>query len=330
MTLSYFSAIGKCSKSGILIKGSDYIDTLRYIKEIIFDKTGTITTGELKIDEINSFNNNYSKKDILEIIGRGEKLSNHPISKAILKEISNSLDTKNIKDFNEQHGLGIEYTYKNDRYLIGNSEYVGYEGNLDKIGTTIFLKKNNEVIGNLILKDTLKDNIYEVINKPKKNNIKIRMFTGDNEIHAKDIGKKLNIEYQANMLPTDKNKALEELKNNNSNESYKIAFVGDGVNDSPVLALSDVGILMGGVGSNSAIEASDVVITNDDLDKINEAISISKKTLFIIKQNLIFAISTKVLILLLNVLGMAGMWQAIFADVGVTLITILNTLRILK
>ena len=325
--LSYFSAIGKCSKNGILVKGSDYIDVLKDIKEIIFDKTGTITTGEFKIDTINSFNDKYLKEDILNMIALGESLSNHPISLSILKEVNNDLDTTEIKDYKENAGLGIEFNYKNDKYLIGNNKFVEFNGKLDKIGTTIFLKKNDEVIGNIVLKDTLKDNIYEVISKLKKKNIKIKMFTGDNEMHAKEIASKLDIEYQANMLPTDKYKSLENLKNNNS---YKIAFVGDGINDSPVLALSDVGISMGGVGSNAAIEASDVVIMNDDLDKINEAIDISKKTNFIIKQNLVFAISTKVIILLLSVFGIAGMWQAIFADVGVTLITILNTLRILK
>ena len=261
------------------------------------------------------------------MIALGESLSNHPISLSILKEVNNDLDTTEIKDYKENAGLGIEFNYKNDKYLIGNNKFVEFNGKLDKIGTTIFLKKNDEVIGNIVLKDTLKDNIYEVISKLKKKNIKIKMFTGDNEMHAKEIASKLDIEYQANMLPTDKYKSLENLKNNNS---YKIAFVGDGINDSPVLALSDVGISMGGVGSNAAIEASDVVIMNDDLDKINEAINISKKTNFIIKQNLVFAISTKVIILLLSVFGIAGMWQAIFADVGVTLITIFNTLRILR
>lgn len=325
--LSYFSAIGKCSKNGILVKGSDYIDVLKDIKEIIFDKTGTITTGEFKIDTINSFNDKYLKEDILNMIALGESLSNHPISLSILKEVNNDLDTTKIKDYKENAGLGIEFNYKNDKYLIGNNKFVEFNGKLDKIGTTLFLKKNDEVIGNIVLKDTLKANIYEVISKLKKKNIKIKMFTGDNELHAKEIASKLDIEYQANMLPTDKYKSLENLKNNNS---YKIAFVGDGINDSPVLALSDVGISMGGVGSNAAIEASDVVIMNDDLDKINEAINIAKKTNFIIKQNLVFAISTKVIILLLSVFGIAGMWQAIFADVGVTLITILNTLRILK
>lgn len=325
--LSYFSAIGKCSKNGILVKGSDYIDVLKDIKEIIFDKTGTITTGEFKIDTINSFNDKYLKEDILNVIALGESLSNHPISLSILKEVNNDLDTTEIKDYKENAGLGIEFNYKNDNYLIGNNKFVEFNGKLDKIGTTIFLKKNDEVIGNIVLKDSLKDNIYEVITKLKKKNIKIKMFTGDNELHAKETASKLDIEYQANMLPTDKYKSLENLKNNNS---YKIAFVGDGINDSPVLALSDVGISMGGVGSNAAIEASDVVIMNDDLDKINDAINIAKKTNFIIKQNLVFAISTKVIILLLSVFGIAGMWQAIFADVGVTLITILNTLRILK
>lgn len=326
--LSYFSAIGKYSKNGILVKGSDYIDALKDIKEIIFDKTGTITTGEFKIDEINFFDENYSKDDVLEMIGMGEKLSNHPISKAIFKEISKKLNTEEIENFKEEAGLGIKYTYKNDKYLIGNENYVNYKGSIDKTGTTIFLKKNDKIIGNIILKDTLKENIYEVINKLKKKDIKIKMFTGDNEACSKDIASKLGVEYQSNMLPTDKYEALEQLKNNRQN--YTIAFVGDGINDCPVLALSDVGISMGGVGSNSAIEASSIVIMNDDLDKINEAINISKKTNFIIKQNLIFAISTKVIILLLSVFGIAGMWQAIFADVGVTLITILNTLRILK
>ena len=325
--LSYFSAIGKCSKRGILIKGSNYIDSLKDIKEIIFDKTGTITTGEFKIDAINSFNNDYSKEDILNMIALGESLSNHPISLSILKEVTNDLDTKEIKDYKEKAGLGIEFNYKNDKYLIGNNKFVCYKGNLDKIGTTIFLKKNDEIIGNIVLKDALKNNAYEVINKLKKKNIKVKMFTGDNELHAKDIASKLGIEYKANMLPTDKYETLEKLKIDNQ---YKIAFVGDGINDSPVLALSDVGISMGGVGSNAAIEASDIVIMNDDLDKINESINISKKTNFIIKQNLVFAISTKVIILLLSIFGVAGMWQAIFADVGVTLITILNTLRILK
>lgn len=325
--LSYFSAIGKCSKCGILIKGSNYIDSLKDIKEIIFDKTGTITTGDFKIDSINSFNNDYSKEDILNMIALGESLSNHPISLSILKEVTNDLDTKEIKDYKEKAGLGIEFNYKNDKYLIGNNKFACYTDKLDKVGTTIFLRKNDDIIGNIILKDTLKDNAYEVINKLKKKNIKVKIFTGDNELHAKDIASKLGIEYKANMLPTDKYESLEISKNNNP---YKIAFVGDGINDSPVLALSDVGISMGGVGSNAAIEASDVVIMNDDLDKINTAINISKKTNFIIKQNLVFAISTKVIILLLSVFGIAGMWQAIFADVGVTLITILNTLRILK
>ena len=325
--LSFFSGIGKASRNGILIKGSNYIDSLKDIKEIIFDKTGTITTGEFKIDAINSFNNDYSKEDILNMIALGESLSNHPISLSILKEVTNDLDTKEIKDYKEKAGLGIEFNYKNDKYLIGNNKFVGYTDKLDKVGTTIFLRKNDDIIGNIILKDTLKDNIYEVISKLRKKNIKIKIFTGDNESHAKDIASKLGIEYYSNMLPTDKYETLEKLKIDNQ---YKIAFVGDGINDSPVLALSDVGISMGGVGSNAAIEASDIVIMNDDLDKINTAINISKKTDFIIKQNLVFAISTKLIILLLSIFGIAGMWQAIFADVGVTLITILNTLRILK
>jgi len=328
--LSYFSGIGKCSKTGILIKGSDYLDILKNLKEIIFDKTGTLTNGEFKINEINSFNKNYTKKEILDMIAKGESFSNHPIAKAILKEIDYELDIKEIKNYKEKAGYGISYKYQNNNYLIGNSEFVKYAGKIDKVGTTIFIKLNDEIIGNIILKDSLKTNAFNVIKKLKEKNINVRMFTGDNEIHAREIAKKLKIDYESEMLPTDKYKALEIIQNKKINQNDKIAFVGDGINDSPVLALSDIGISMGGVGSNAAIEASDIVIMNDDLDKINIAINISKKTNHIIKQNLAFAISTKIIILLLSMLGFAGMWQAIFADVGVTLITILNTLRILK
>ncbi len=328
--LSYFSGIGKCSKTGILIKGSDYLDILKNLKEIIFDKTGTLTNGEFKINEINSFNKNYTKKEILDMIAKGESFSNHPIAKAILKEIDYELDIKEIKNYKEKAGYGISYKYQNNNYLIGNSEFVKYAGKIDKVGTTIFIKLNDEIIGNIILKDSLKTNAFNVIKKLKEKNINVRMFTGDNEIHAREIAKKLKIDYESEMLPTDKYRALEIIQNKKINQNDKIAFVGDGINDSPVLALSDIGISMGGVGSNSAIEASDIVIMNDDLDKINIAINISKKTNHIIKQNLTFAISTKIIILLLSMLGFAGMWQAIFADVGVTLITILNTLRILK
>ncbi len=328
--LSYFSGIGKCSKTGILIKGSDYLDILKNLKEIIFDKTGTLTNGEFKINEINSFNKNYTKKEILDMIAKGESFSNHPIAKAILKEIDYELDIKEIKNYKEKAGYGISYKYQNNNYLIGNSEFVKYAGKIDKVGTTIFIKLNDEIIGNIILKDSLKTNAFNVIKKLKEKNINVRMFTGDNEIHAREIAKKLKIDYESEMLPTDKYKALEIIQNKKINQNDKIAFVGDGINDSPVLALSDIGISMGGVGSNAAIEASDIVIMNDDLDKINIAINISKKTNHIIKQNLTFAISTKIIILLLSMLGFAGMWQAIFADVGVTLITILNTLRILK
>jgi len=317
--LSYFSAIGKASNNGILIKGSDYLDNLRNIKTIVFDKTGTLTKGEFSITKVNVYDKSYTKDNIINLIAKGESFSNHPLAKALLNNVDN-IDTSDVKGFKEKAGLGLEYKINNDKYLIGSSKLVGLD---DQEG--IFIKKNDKVIGSIILKDTLKENTKKVINNLKEKGLNLLMFTGDNELSAKGIATDIKIDYKANMLPNDKYEQLELLK-----ENSVIAFVGDGINDSPTLALADIGISMGGVGSNAAIEASDIVIMNDDLSKINEAIILSNNTNKIIKQNLIFAISTKVIILLLSVIGIAGMWQAIFADVGVTLITILNTLRLLK
>ena len=227
-----------------------------------------------------------------------------------------------ITDFQEIAGEGICYKLNEDIIFIGSSK------ENDNEGTIICVKLNDNIIGKIYLADNIKTGAKEAICALKKMGIKAKMFTGDNKNIALKVGEKLNIdEIKYKMLSNDK---YQELENEINNSQYKVAFVGDGINDSPVLARADIGISMGGVGSNAAIEASDVVIMNDDLDKINTAINISKKTNFIIKQNLVFAISTKVIILLLSVFGIAGIWQAIFAEVGVTLITILNTLRILK
>ena len=320
--LSYFSGIGKSSKQGILIKGSDYIDTIKDIKEIVFDKTGTLTKGEFEIQQIESFGT-YTQQQVLKYAAMGEKYSNHPIAKAIMK--ANQEDLEEIQEFKEIAGKGLSYQYNGQNVFVGNAILVGRP--LESDTTKIYIKIEEEIIGAISLGDTIKEGTKEAIRKLKTLGIKTSMFTGDNKKIAEKIAQEIGIEnVKSEMLPQDKYDELEKMLQNNK----KVAFVGDGINDSPVLARADVGISMGGIGSESAIEASDVVIMTDNISKIIETIKISKKTCGIIKQNLVFSISVKVLTLILSSFGFAGMWQAVFADVGVTIITVLNTLRILK
>ena len=331
--LSYFSGIGKASKRGILVKGSDYLDGIKDIKEIIFDKTGTITTGKFAVTEINSFDEKYSEQDILEYFAKGEKYSNHPIAKSILDKYSETseedLSTEGITNFEEIPGKGLQYQYENQTIKIGNAEFTNAK-NEKIVGTVLYLNIDGTVAGNLVLSDEIKANTKETIEKLNKLGVNTRMFTGDKKEIAEKIAKEVGIKaVKSEMLPQDKYNELDAIINKRE-QSSKVAFVGDGINDSPVLARADIGISMGGIGSSSAIEASDVVIMTDELSKIVEAISISKKTNKIIKQNLIFSIGVKILTLILSLFGIADMWQAVFADVGTTLITIFNTLRILK
>ena len=328
--LSYFSGIGKSSKSGILVKGSDYLDGLKDIKEIIFDKTGTITTGNFNVSKIISLNSNYSEDDILEYFAKGESFSNHPIAKSIIKKYGKEIDESGVEEYKEIAGKGIEYTLEGKHIKIGNRSFTESKEKEDKAGTYLYLNINGEVVGSIVLADELKADAKQTIEKLNKLGIITKMFTGDSRDIAEDIAKQVGIlEVKYEMLPQDKySKLEEELENNKTGK--KVVFVGDGINDSPVLARADIGISMGGVGSSSAIEASDVVIMTDELSKILEGIQISKKTNRVIKQNLMFAIGTKIAVLVLSILGVASMWQAVFADVGTTLITILNTIRILK
>ena len=320
--LSYFSGIGKSSKQGILIKGSDYIDTIKDIKEIVFDKTGTLTKGEFEIERIEAFGN-YTEKEILKYAAMGEKYSNHPIAKSIIK--ANKENLEEVQEFKEIAGKGLSYLYNEKNVLIGNLQLVGIQEENDI--TKIYVKIDDEIVGAISLGDTIKQGTKEAIKELKSYGIKTSMFTGDNKNIAEKISKEIGIEnVKSEMLPQDKYNELEKMLG----KRKKVAFVGDGINDSPVLARADVGISMGGVGSECAIEASDVVIMTDNISKIIEAIKISKKTCGIIKQNLVFSISIKILVLILSGLGIGGMWQAVFADVGVTIITVFNTLRILK
>ena len=319
--LSYFSGIGKASKLGILIKGSDYLDTISDIDTIIFDKTGTLTTGEFRDYELVILDDKYKKTEIEKYYVTGESLSNHPIAKSIINLFGNS-KYKDIFDYTEVSGKGISYKYLDDMVKIGSSSYCLSQ----ELDDAIYLNINDKNIAKLYLKDSLKKESKSVVKRLQEMGKKVKMYTGDNKEIADDIAKKLNIdEYNYGLLPQDKYKLLErDLVHDN------VMFIGDGINDAPTLAKSTIGVSLGGVGSDAAIESADIVIMNDDLTKLITCINVSKYTRKIIKQNLLFAILVKILVLVLSFFGIASMWQAVFADTGVTLITIINTTRILK
>lgn len=324
--LSYFSGIGAASKEGILIKGSNYLDSIKDIKEIVFDKTGTITTGEFYISKINIHDKKYTEDQIMEIFAGGESLSNHPIAKSVLKNYTKEINHEDIKDYKEVSGKGIEFTYKKDKVRIGNAKFCKNK----EENSNIYLMINNSLVADLEIKDEIKKDVVNTIQKLKNMNINIHMFTGDTKEKATEIAQQVGIDnINYSMLPSDKYTYLEEIIKKKTEKSI-VSFVGDGINDAPVLKLSDLGISMGSLGTDSAIEASDVVIMNDNLEKIVTAINISKKTNKIIKENLIFALGVKLLVLVLTLIGLSTMLEAVFADVGVTVLCILNTLRLLK
>ena len=327
--LCYFSGIGKSSKEGILIKGSDYLDELKDVKEIVFDKTGTLTKGQFGISKIEVYSDKYVENDVLKYVVWGESYSNHPIAKSIVRNAKN-VETKEVENYEEITGKGIKYNIDGKTVLAGNSSLVGKEDEVAE-STKIYLKIDDELVGAILLKDEAKHGTKEAIQALNSRGIVTKMFTGDNKKAAKQIAEELGIsEFAAEMLPDQKYSELEKELEKYKGTNGKVAFVGDGINDSPVLARADVGISMGGVGSGSAIEASDIVVMTDSIDRIDCAIDISKKTSKIIKQNLIFSIGVKIIVLVLSVFGVANMWEAVFADVGATLITVLNSLRILK
>lgn len=325
--LSYFSGIGLASKKGILIKGSTYLDMARKINKVVFDKTGTITTGTFAITNIVSLSN-YTKEEIYKLIYLGEYYSTHPIAKSILSYKKINIKNTKIENVKEKAGLGISYKKENHIYKIGNSDFV--KTKKEKMGTCVYISEDNKLIGYVELKDTIKKDSKQAIKNLKENNILTYMYTGDSKEIAKEVSSKVGVDYvEAELLPNDKYLKLEQLIKENKQEHY-VCFVGDGVNDAPVIALSDIGISMGLKGSNVAIESSDIVIMSDSLDKINQLIAISKYTNKVILQNLFFAFFVKILFLILAVSGLSHMWMAVFADVGVTLLTILNTIKIIK
>lgn len=322
--LSYFSGIGRASKEGILVKGSNYLDSIKDISDIAFDKTGTITTGEFCISKINIYDKKYNENKIMEIFTSGEALSNHPIAKSILKKHEGEVDFSCVKNFKEVSGSGISFTYRKDSVKIGSAKFCKSKD----VNNNIYLSINDKVVASLVIEDDIKNCTIDTISKLKELGINVYMFTGDSKDKAVSIASKVgidNVNYE--MLPEDKYNSLEHII---KNKRGVVAFVGDGINDAPVVKLADLGISMGLNGSDSAIEASDIVIMNDDISKILNAIKISKKTSRIIKENLIFALGIKISVLILAILGLTSMFVAVFADVGVTILCILNTLRILK
>ena len=321
--LSYFTGIGVSSKHGILIKGSNYLDNLSNIKKIIFDKTGTLTTGSFEVEKLEIVDKPYKKDELIELLRKGESLSNHPIAKSIMKLSKKKVDNHDVVDFKEITGKGIEYKINDQLIKVGNIKLCQDCQNEGDIHVNI----NGKHIASIMISDGIKKEAKETISLLEKNNIDTYMFTGDKKEVANEIGKRISIKYiKSEMLPDAKYYEYEKVKDDNK----IVAFVGDGINDAPVLKRADIGISMGAVGSFQAIESSDVVIMQDDLSKIVRGINISRYTKFIIKQNLCFAILVKASILILSVLGLASMWLAVFADTGVTVLTILNTIRIMK
>ena len=323
--LSYFTGIGAASKEGILIKGSDYLDSFKNINKIVFDKTGTLTTGKFDSYNLIILDDTYKKEEIINYYVNGESLSTHPLANSIIHNFNVKPNNKQIHNFKEIAGKGLTYEINNQKVAIGSSSFIKVPTKDD----SIYLKIDEDIIAKLELTDTIKKEAKNTISYLNKMNITPYMYTGDNKDTALNIASSLGIkEVEYELLPENKYQLLAQLIKNN--KKGKVAFIGDGINDAPSLALSDIGISMGNIGSAAAIEASDVVLINDDISKLITAHQISKKTNHIIKENLIFALLTKIIVLILAALGISSMWHAVFADTGVTLITIINTTRILK
>lgn len=326
--LSFFAGIGCASKNGILIKGAKFLEKLSRCKIVAFDKTGTITKGEFNLQKIKDLK--VSEEELLKISASLERHSNHPIAKAVVSAYNG--DLYKVNDIKEIAGFGLSGKIESDDYLCVSSAYckkLGINTYDDEAYTTVCVIRNNELIGIICLGDSIKDKTCFAIDSLYKNGvIKTVMLTGDKESIAREISKTAGItDYKAGLLPENKVSEIEKLIEQGNGI---VAYAGDGINDAPVIARADVGISMGAIGSDIAVEASDVVIMNDDISKIPQAIKISRKTMKIAKQNIVFALSVKVVILVLGALGISNMWFAVFADVGVSFIAVLNALRALK
>lgn len=332
--LGFFGGIGGASKKGILVKGGNYLEALNNVEAIVFDKTGTLTKGTFNVTKVN-VENGFSEEELMEYAVAAEKFSSHPIALSIIKAYGKAVDENSLKDYEEIAGHGLKVNYKGKVVLAGNKKLMDRENvsctEENEIGTVVYVAVDNSYVGNIIISDEIKEDSKSAINELKKVGVKKAvMLTGDNKKVADGIAKLMNIdEVHSELLPHQKVENLEKLENAKSKKG-KVAFVGDGINDAPVLARADIGIAMGGVGSDAAIEAADVIIMTDEPSKIVSAIKIAKRTRRIVIQNIVFAIGVKVLILILGALGMANMWEAVFGDVGVALIAVLNAMRALR
>ena len=331
--LSFFGGIGGASKKGILVKGSNYLEALAETEIVVFDKTGTLTKGVFNVQEIHP--EGVSKEELLELTAYVESYSNHPISLSLKRAYGKEIDNGRISDVEEISGHGVIATVDGKKVMAGNIKLMKmmdipyFKGEL--IGTAVHVAVNNKYIGYIVIADEVKEDSAQAIKELKAANIKQTvMLTGDNKSVGSKVAKELGLDkVYAELLPADKVEKLEELFSQKSTKG-KLAFVGDGINDAPVLARADIGIAMGGLGSDAAIEAADIVIMTDEPSKIATAMKISKKTLKIAHQNIVFAIGIKIIVLILSAFGIATMWAAIFADVGVTIIAVLNAFRALN
>lgn len=331
--LGLFAGIGGASKKGILIKGGNYLEALKDIDTVVFDKTGTLTKGVFKVTKINPIN--IQKDDLLEIAALGESLSNHPIAQSIVKSYGKEINKNKIKNYEEVAGHGIKVLINEEEVLLGNYKLMNMfnikHNEIETIGTIIHVAINKEYKGNIIISDEIKEDASKAIEELKNLGVHTTvMLTGDRKTVAERVGKIIGIDKVfSELLPINKVEKIEEIIKNKTEKS-KVAFVGDGINDAPVLARADIGIAMGGIGSDAAIEAADVVLMKDNPEALVEAIKIARKTNRILKQNIGFSLGVKIFVLILGAIGFASMWAAVFADVGVTIIAVLNSTRCLK
>lgn len=331
--LSFFAGIGASSRIGVLVKGSNYLEALANTEIVVCDKTGTLTEGIFEVQKVNPIG--YSKEDLLKYTSYAENYSNHPIALSIKEAYGKNINEKLVTKTKELKGKGIIAKVGSKEVLVGNEKLME-EYNIDyiksnDIGTVIYIAIDKKYAGSITISDKIKEDAYKAVKEFRENYVKkIVMLTGDREEISKNVSTELKLDkYYAELLPQDKVKKVESLMQEKS-ENGKLVFIGDGINDAPVLALSDIGVAMGGLGSDAAIEAADIVIMTDEPSKLASAIKISKKTMQIVKENIIFAITVKILVLLLSAIGIATMWAAVFADVGVSVIAIINALRILR
>ena len=331
--LSFFSGIGAASRAGVLIKGGNYLEALSKVDTVVLDKTGTLTKGVFNVQKVIVIDKNIKEDEFISLVAMAESGSNHPISKSIQKYYNKEIDTNSINSIKEISGKGIEAVINNKKILVGNEKLIDVPNDLiiDDIGTILYVEIDNKFAGYIVISDEIKKDAKKAIKGLKDVGIKKSiMLTGDVEKVAKKVGEELGLdEIYSNLLPQDKVSKFEEIIKN-KNSKGNVVFVGDGINDAPVLARADVGIAMGAMGSDAAIEAADVVIMTDEPSKIVTAIKSSKKTMKIAMQNIILAFGVKAIALILSALGIADMWMAVFADTGVTILAVLNSFRALK